>query len=286
MNPVAVIVVSVCLSAGTTAGLTYALRPAADSPTPLGTDELRAAIRRLEDEQKKLQQALAVVPASGGANKSERTVVPTISDDDIAAALQRYMSTHGAAADAAVSGGKTLDVAAAFAELRGKGNYFTNSDAWRRVFAAGKMDEMIKMFEARAAANPQDAAAHMELANAYVAYMQLDPGKMPELGMKPDQEYDRVLAIDDHNWEARFSKAVGYTFWPEFMGKKKEALVQFDRLVQQQEGMTPTDDQAQTYLFYGNLLDQSGQGDKAREIWQRGATRHPTNAELRRRLGQ
>src|SRR5262249_41126760 len=141
------------------------------------------------------------------------------------------------------------------------------------------------MFEQAAAADPKDAQAQMDLANAYIAYMQLDPSKGPVLGMKTDQQFDKVLALDDNHWEARFSKAVSYTFWPPFLGKQKDAIANFERLMDQQDKMPVEDHQAQTYLFLGNMLEQSDPA-RAREIWQRGLRRHPGSTQLQQKLGQ
>jgi len=219
----------------------------------------------------------------------ERTAVPSIGDQDIQAALQRYLGAHGLPADAAGNAAaKPIDVAAEFAAFKGMktNSYWSNQDAWKRVFDAGKMDVLVKMFEANAKANPNDPTAQMQLADAYLAYVQLDQSKGPTLGMQSDKVLDRVLELDENHWQARFTKAVSYSFWPDFLGKKKDAMANFDRLVQQQENMPISPEQSQTYLFYGNLLDQSGQTEKAKEIWAKGLARHPGNAELLKRLGQ
>lgn len=290
MNTAAIIAVSVLLSAGAATGITLALAPAASPPPAapgISASEFQAAIARLEEQQQKLQLALQQAGADSG--HVERTAVPTISEQDIQAALQRYLTAHGVPTDAGhVPTGKTVEVAATFAALQKlkNNNYWSNQDAYKRVFDAGKMDELVAMFEANAQANPDDPTAQMQLADAYLAYVQLDQSKGPTLGMKSDKVLDRVLELDDHHWQARFTKAVSYSFWPDFLGKKKDAMAQFDRLVQQQENMAISPEQAQTYLFYGNMLDQAGQGDKAKEIWAKGLARHPGNADLQHRLGQ
>jgi tetratricopeptide (TPR) repeat protein len=147
------------------------------------------------------------------------------------------------------------------------------------------MGELVGMFEQAAKDKPNDAQAQMDLANAYVAWLQLDQSKGPTLGMKTDQQFDKVLAIDDNHWEARFSKALSYTFWPKFLGKDKDAIANFERLADQQDRMPVEDSQAQTYLFLGNLLEQSDP-TRARETWQRGLRRHPNNTELQKKIGQ
>ncbi len=124
----------------------------------------------------------------------------------------------------------------------------------------------------------------MDLGNAYLAYLQLDQTKWP-LSAKADASFDRVLAIDENHWGARFTKAVSYTFYPDFLGKKKEAIAHFERLADQQDKMPLRPEYAQTYLFLGNLLEQRGETDRAQQIWQRGLRLHPDDAGLRGKLG-
>ena len=77
------------------------------------------------------------------------------------------------------------------------------------------MDEVIAEIEALAKANPNDPQAQMNLAHAYMAYLQMDSSKW-DMSMKADKQYDKVLDLDENHWEARFTKAVSYTFWPPF----------------------------------------------------------------------
>jgi tetratricopeptide (TPR) repeat protein len=293
MNSASLVLVSVLASAGVAAGIVFALverAPPTSAPAPAGVsaEEFRAAIERLEAEQQALRAALQPVRGTA-AEASERTAVPAVSDAQVEAALRRVMAAREQPeAAVANSDAPALDVAEQYAALRGKGSvsFWTNQEAWRKVHAAGKLDELIAMFEANATDNPNDPNAHMQLADAYLSYLQFDPSKGSTLGIKSDQVLDRVLELDENHWQARFTKAVSYSFWPDFLGKKKEALAQFDRLVTQHETMRVTPEQAQVYLFYGNLLEQSGQGDKAREIWQKGLARHPDSDDLRQRIAR
>ena len=146
------------------------------------------------------------------------------------------------------------------------------------------MEEVLAELEALAKADPQNVDAKMALANGYMAYLQMDQSKW-QLSMKADAAFDRVLAIDERHWEARFTKAVSYTFWPEFLGKRKEAVSHFETLVAQQESMPVEAHHAQTYLYLGNLLEAKDP-EQARAMWRRGSQRHPEDQALRERLGQ
>ena len=99
--------------------------------------------------------------------------------------------------------------------------------------------------------------------------------------IKADRAFDEALDIDPKHWGARFAKAVSLSFWPAPFGRGPEAMKHFEVLVEQQEasgGSNPG--HAQTYLFLGNMYEQRGQAEKAREIWQRGYNLHPNSQEL------
>src|SRR5690606_34168536 len=106
------------------------------------------------------------------------------------------------------------------------------------------------------------------------------------LGMSADAAYTAALELDPTHWRARFAKAVGYTFWPHFLGKKTEAIRHFEILIEQQEAGAPQEGYQETYLFLGNLYDQRGEGEKARAVWERGLRLHPGSAGLKERLGR
>lgn len=292
MNPSASAVLSVLLATSAAVGVTFALRPADPAPDRVPLAELQQTLLSLQKEQAALRTKLDALASSAqpvaAPAAAERIAAPAPSADQVAAAVEAYLQKRGktaaaaaGGADAAAAADATFDVDADFATL-GK-SFFQDPAGWQRAYAAGKMEAVLGKFEALAAANPKDAKAQMDLANAYLSFLQLSPNKGP-LAEKSDQALDRVLAIDERHWEARFTKAISYSFYPEFTGKPKEAVAQFERLVAQQEGMPPQPQEAQTYLMLGNLLERRDPA-KAKEIWAKGARRHPENAELAKRAG-
>lgn len=290
MNPTAFIVVSVLLSSAAAVGVTVAMQPEETSTVTLDISQLQDSLRELQDSNKQLSaklEELGVRVAAASTKNVGRVAVPEVSEDRIRAAVEAYLSKNpGAAVDAAAAG--TSDLAKAPFNLKKDlegllgTSFFQDPDRWKRAFEAGKMDEVIAEIEALAAANPNDPQAQMNLANAYMAYLQMDNTKW-QMSMKADGQFDKVLALDENHWEARFTKAVSYTFWPKFLGKNKAAIENFETLIKQQESMPAQDHQAQTYMYLGNLLVDSDP-KRAREIWQKGATRHPNSAELRELL--
>jgi tetratricopeptide (TPR) repeat protein len=265
--------------------VTFALR-AEPAVQPTNTADVQRELAELRASNEKLQQrleALANAPAPATASlAAERSAAPAVSSEQIAAAVEAFLKKNGAASALAAgatapTGAAAFDLANEFAKLQGS-SFFEDGELWKRLFAAGKIDEAIKMFEEVASANPNDTKAQMDLANAYLSYLQLDQSKYP-LAEKADKSFDKVLALDEKHWEARFSKAMSYSFWPDFTGKPKEAITHFEKLVSQQESMPVEAHQAQTYMFLGNLLEARDPA-KAKEVWKKGARRHPDNADL------
>lgn len=279
--------VSALLAGVVAAGVAFALRPAEPAPDQGGAAELQRAVGELQQAQQQLAarlDALAAAPAAAAArSEPERTGPAAPTDQQVAAAVEAYLRQRGsgAAAEAADGAAAAYDVDAEFAALKGT-DFFGNAAAWKRAHAAGKLDEIVARFEAQAKANPGSPDAQMQLAKAYLAYTSIDPSKY-EFSLKADGAFDKVLDLDDRHWEARFSKAVSYTFWPEFLGKRKPAIQHFETLVAQQEAMPASPEQAQTYLYLGNLLERTDPA-KAKDVWAKGARRHPENQELAKKL--
>ncbi len=290
MSQTPTIVLSVVLAAAAAAGVSLAMRPNVDG-APKDTElDLQREVLELKKQHAALSarlESLANAPSTASVPlATERVAVPTVSEEQIAAAVAAYMTKRGEVGSAGAAGVGAADAAfdldRSFGELA-KSSYWDNTEAWKKAFASGRMDELIAKFEAAAKANPNDAKVQMQLASAYLGYLQMDNSKW-QLSMKADKVFDTVLALDPTHWEARFTKAVSYTFYPDFLGKKKDAITNFETLVQQQESMPVEASQAQTYLYLGNLLEARDPA-KAREVWARGARRHPDNQELQKRLG-
>ncbi len=286
MSTTPTVALSVLLASAAAAAVSFASRPGT-APAPAESTDLqqeltalRGVVADLKAQLEAVRTAPAVATSSGDPQRS--AAMPT--DEQLLAAVDAAMKRRDAAKGKvdAVAPPAGFDLDRDFGPLVGT-NYWNNMDAWKKAFAAGKLKDVLARFEAAAKAAPNDPKAHMDLANAYLAALQLDPGDYSRSRLA-DQELDRVLGIDSTHWEARFTKAVSYTFWPDFLGKKKDAISHFETLVKQQDAMPAEDYQAQTYLYLGNLLEQSDPA-KAKEMWQKGARRHPNNAELRAKAG-
>ncbi len=246
-------------------------------------------LRRLDD----VEAQLAGLRAHGDAapaiadTEQQRTQAPILDDAKIAASVERALTARGMAQRPSPGGetGQVLDTASRAVSMRGKSDFWSNAELYKRIHAEGQMDALVAAFEAHAMAAPHDTEAQMDLGNAYLAYLQLDSSKWP-LSQQADKAFDRVLAIDETHWNARFTKAMSYTFWPDFLGKKKEAISNFEILMTQQDSRPAQQNESNTYLILGNLLEQRGETERAKEVWRRGLRRHPNDAQLLQRVGQ
>jgi len=161
-------------------------------------------------------------------------------------------------------------------------------EIWAKIREEGLVKEAIAALEAEVEGNPDNADLLTELGYAYIQPIFSGEATGPEAGtwsMKSDQTYDRALAIDPEHWDARFSKAVSYSFWPPVFGKQAEAITHFETLIEQQ-GNRPREDRfVQTYQFLGNLYAQTGKQAEANAIWQKGLAEFPDDAQLKKSLG-
>jgi tetratricopeptide (TPR) repeat protein len=291
MNSPSVILASIALSSVGAVVVSLWLRPVDTSPVDAASfADLQSTVAQLTKANTALQgklEAMAKQPAPAVMLENDRTAVPAVSNEQVAAAVEAYLKRrgnggNGEEATLAANGTAAFDLEKDFKDLIAT-NYWENSALWKKALAAGAMDDVIKKLEDMAKANPTDIPTQMKLANACLAYLQMDQSKW-QLSMKADQAFDKVLEIDNTNWNARFSKAVSYSFWPKITGKPKEAISQLEMLVTQQEKMPVEANQAQTYLILGNLLEDSDPA-RAKQMWQKGARRHPDNQELAKKAG-
>jgi tetratricopeptide (TPR) repeat protein len=285
MTSIPTVSLSVLLASAAAAVIAVTMRPT-PPVVPADTNaDLQAELLALRQSQAALQQELAqlrTAPAAVAAGPQRIAAGP--SDEQIAAAVEAYLQRRTAASGVVeAASAAPFDLDSDFASLQGA-NFWDDSSLWKRAFAAGRMDDVIARFESLAKANRHDVQAQMDLARAYMAYQQMDPSKW-QLSVKADQVFDDVLEIDENHWEARFTKAVSYTFWPDFLGKKKDAIAHFETLVQQQEVQPAQPHQAQTYLYLGNLLEQTDP-KRAAEIWAQGLRRHPNDPALSAKAGR
>jgi hypothetical protein len=218
---------------------------------------------------------------------------------DLDAAVARWMERRGADAGAGTgaAGGAAakesasaaaLSLEDAVAQVLATGqDELARAELWKTVREAGLLEDVIAELERRAAADPGNAGLQVALGEAYLQPIFAgEQGPMAGVwATKADQAYDRALAIDPGHWHARFNKAVSLSFWPPVLGKQGEAIRQFEVLLEQQQASPLRPEHLQTYLFLGNLYEQTGDAARALEVRRQGLALFPDSAELQRLLG-
>jgi len=263
-------------------------RSPASSPTGGGAD-VETSLRDLRRSVAALDATLADLRSEmrSGAPPSIRTPAGGI-DEAVDAWMREHLDEWLArvavpAEAVAPKGPEPADLQSFLAELAdpdlSRGGW---EEIWKRIREAGLTDEAVAHFERLAELDPSNPEAQVALGGAYLQKI-FEVGNSPEAGTwatKADRAFDRALELDSGHWEARFAKAVSLSFWPPVFGKQREAIEHFEILSRQQDGMSPAPAHAETYLYLGNLYEQLGQLDKAKEAWKKGASMFPTNAEL------
>ncbi len=251
----------------------------------------------LQQEQARLAASLAEAELESGDASPERSAVGGVDE-----AVARWMEENAARllgsarlvgdaevieVDADDTDLSQLPLQSIMAHLTGLGSIAWGDDEyWQRIRDSGRIEEVVAEFERLAAEDPTNPDLQVALGGAYLQQL-FGVGNSPiagQLAMKADEAFDQALVLDDEHWEARFSKAVSLSNWPAFLGKTGEAIHQFEVLISQQEKGESQEEYAQTYLFLGNLYQQTGEADKALEAWRQGFTRFPESEDLRRQI--
>ncbi len=153
---------------------------------------------------------------------------------------------------------------------------------WLLARTTGLLDEGIEDLRAQVEADPGDDGARMLLADAYVAKLLTVPIG-PERGIwgeRAEVEWQTILEHNPQHWEAQYVLAYNYSMYPDFVAKTDEAIEGFERAVQIQESAAHRPERAQTYVQLARMYEKKRQLDKAREVLDRGAARHPGNEAI------
>jgi tetratricopeptide (TPR) repeat protein len=298
------LVVAVLVMAATTV---FALVYKGDSSQEASTEtaELQSSVKDLADQVGRMQEQMTSMTAqiqaanSPGkmANSGVRRETSQAQIDRMVADAVARMSPNTdqvAGLDGAMTPAE--EELAKQAKLDDALSKFLNPDLtesefeqlWKDLAEAGLMEDAIAMLEDQAAAYPEDEDLQVQLGLAYLQPMNVGNIAGAEAGqwaMKADATFDRVLENNPENWDARFIKAMSYSFWPPAFGKQQSAIDHFEVLVDQQSRQNSDPKFAQTHVFLGNLYYQTGQADKAQEAWASGLAQYPDNKELQEKAG-
>ena len=247
--------------------------------------EENARLERLVQERRELAQPLrAGAPGTGAARTS---------GEEIELALEAWVAEHLAPAASEPSPRSEEQEILATLPVGEVLSLLASSDAlargrvWRGLAEVGRMEDVLAELEARAAAS-EGAEAHLAYAVAAIEALPLarDLRLARELAERADGAYERALQADPDHWEARFGKAVALAQWPAHRGRRSEAIEHLEilRAEAERNGLRP--EHASVYLYLGSLLQQTGAGERAVEIWREGLSLFPDDERLQGSLGR
>jgi tetratricopeptide (TPR) repeat protein len=164
--------------------------------------------------------------------------------------------------------------------------YAEKQAAWKQLKDSGRLVDAAAELEQRMAADPKNAVYPAALGQAYLnlCATSTDVRQQAIWAMKADEDFETALNLDPSNWDARFTKAVGMSYWPDNLNKGGEVIQQFNTLIEQQEQQSPQPQFAQTYAWLGKQYQKAGQMAAAQQIWQRGTALYPDNQSLQELL--
>lgn len=278
--------------------------PAAAPVRAADADELAkvaATLERLEREQAELNGSLDELNRRASSGGNSRVAVGGVEE-----AVERWLEENGTRvlANYGELGALSEPAGESLAELGGEAlesasiqtimDYiaslddiaFGDDEFWQKLRDTGRIGEVIAELERMVDADPTNPELQVALGGAYLQEL-FGVGASPKAGtlaMQADAAFDRALELDPNHWDARFTKAVSLSNWPAFLGKSSAAIQEFETLLQQQANMAPDPQHAQTYLYLGNMYQQTGQMDRALETWQNGFALYPDAAFLKEQL--
>jgi hypothetical protein len=99
-----------------------------------------------------------------------------------------------------------------------------------------------------------------------------------------NQLLEEALVLAPTHWGARYTLAMNHHGTPEFLGRTDDAIREFERLLVQQGERADFPEQADPYVYLGDLYERKKRPADALALWQRGARLFPNDARLRQRL--
>ena len=158
---------------------------------------------------------------------------------------------------------------------------------WELLPGSGREDEAIAALSAYAKEHPGEADAWYGLGAALTSKLiggQVSFMEQGTLSAKAEQAFTKALEADEAHFEARYSRAVSYTFWPETFGKGPDAIRDFEVLRERHRGDAGNPAMEDVYVKLGIQYRKAGDAKKAEEALREGLATFPDSAEIRKQL--
>jgi len=241
------------------------------------SEEFRALERRLDDLESRLDARGGGAPRAAPADEESPGTGTTPREVDPASAPEERTAAPSEPIDSwlpALLAGKF--------EGEAVGKLFTRLTRDPKQIAGA-----LERIQAAIADDPANAELRVALGTALVAKLQNDTPPGVQQGIvwgQADAAYAKAIELDPGHWTARYSRAFGTSFIPAQFGRRPDAIKQFEELISIQEQDAPKPEYAQSYFQLGRLYGESGNVEKAREIWRRGLALFPDDEQLKETL--
>ena len=161
------------------------------------------------------------------------------------------------------------------------------NELWNHLAGSGLHDEALRALVKNAKAHPNSADAQYGVGIGAISKLvggQVTYVEQGQLSMMADVAFSRALEIDDHHFDARFSKAISYTHWPEAFGKGPAAIAEFETL-RQQSAQDPSIAALEgVYTNLGIQYRKAGNLEKSREALEEGLRVFPDSKDIQEQL--
>lgn len=159
---------------------------------------------------------------------------------------------------------------------------------WELIKNTDVVDRRMQELESLVALHPEDSELRMALADTYVAKLFAVPSG-PEQGRwggRAEEQWRSVLELDPEHWEAQFTLANNYAYYPDVMGMTGTAIEGLERAREIQERRAPTEEHVQTYLSLARLYQRGHRLEEALDTLRAGQRQHPRSERLRAALAE
>ncbi len=157
---------------------------------------------------------------------------------------------------------------------------------WEDLARRGLLEDVLRLLEEKTNERPEDARLLLLLGEGARKMAALAPEgpKRDAWVEKADHAYERALAGNPENWEARFGRAALLASTPAGAGRLVDGKNQLQELLRWQEDKPSKPAYSRTYLLLGDVYAREGNREEARRVWEQGLARFPENQDLRKRL--
>ena len=154
------------------------------------------------------------------------------------------------------------------------------------VIESGQYDRCLAFFEQLVESHPDAAHAHLNLGFAHVDKIPL-AGSITQvlLANTALKHFTRSIEVKP-TWIGLYTRGNSYLFWPKIFNRAPLGVADLEKALQLQKPLPRRHHHQRTYVALGDGYYKMDDLEKARRIWQQGASLFPGSQALKERLGK